>query len=65
MNKIELQIATKGMSVNLFPIVLDGIEWQTERVGAPSRLTFTVVKDQTLVDAGGFAERISDAPAAV
>ena len=56
MNKIELQIATKGMRVNLFPIVLDGIEWQTERAGTPSRLTFTVVKDQTLADAGGFVE---------
>lgn len=56
MNNVTLQITTKGRAVNLFPIVLDGVTWETERAGAPSRLTFTVVKDQQLADAGGFFE---------
>lgn len=56
MNNISLQIATKGSAVNLFPIVLDGVTWETEKAGAPSKLTFTVVKDQQLADSGGFAE---------
>ena len=30
------------------PIVQEGITWQTERKGSPGKLTFTVVKDQTI-----------------
>ena len=38
---------------NLFqPIVEEGIEWTTDRVGSPSALKFTVIKDQMLGDLG-------------
>lgn len=30
------------------PCVLDGVTWETERKGAPGKLTFKVVKDETL-----------------
>ena len=30
------------------PIVLEGIEWETSRKGAPGKLTFTCIKDETL-----------------
>lgn len=32
----------------IFPIVEDGVTWETERQGSPSKLTFTVVKDNII-----------------
>lgn len=43
---IKLQIETDSAVYN--PIVLDGITWTTERKGAPSKLEFTLVKDQNI-----------------
>lgn len=36
-----------------YPAVSEGIEWQLERQGSPGKLTFTVVKDETLNFAEG------------
>lgn len=44
--KIELWIETSSGIVE--PVVLDGIQWTTERRGAPSTLKFTVVKDHMI-----------------
>lgn len=51
---IDLQIATNEATFR--PLVLDGITWETERAGAPSKLTFTVVKDEALHIVKGFSE---------
>lgn len=46
MAKIELLI--KGSKNTFEPVILDGITWETERKGSPSKLTFTCVKDSIL-----------------
>jgi len=30
------------------PAVLEGIEWSTERIGAPGQLTFKILEDKKL-----------------
>ena len=40
------------------PIVEDGIQWTTERVGSPSILKFTVVKDDTIAFEEGSPVRL-------
>ena len=47
---IELLIEANGTLIQ--PIVEEGIQWTTERVGSPSTLKFTVVKDELLGDIG-------------
>jgi hypothetical protein len=44
--KIELLI--KGSKNTFEPVILDGITWETERKGSPSKLTFTCIKDGVL-----------------
>lgn len=44
--KIELTIR-HGNNL-IFPIVEDGVVWETERKGVPAKLTFTVVKDDNI-----------------
>lgn len=46
MAKIELLI--KGSKNTFEPVILDGITWETERKGSPSKLTFTCIKDNIL-----------------
>ena len=42
-----------------YPAVSEGIEWQLERQGSPGKLTFTVVKDETLNFAEGDPVRLT------
>jgi hypothetical protein len=42
-----------------YPIVAEGIEWQTERKGSPGKLTFTVIMDSALNFAEGDSVRFS------
>lgn len=52
MNNIELLI--KGAQDKIYlPIVEDGITWETTRTGAPSKLTFTVIKDNNIAFSEG------------
>lgn len=45
----NIQLLIKGTGGKIFePIVEDGIELETNRQGAPSRLTFTVIKDNVI-----------------
>lgn len=52
MPKCTLQIITVDEKGNLAsvqePIVEEGIQWETTRTGEPGKLTFTVMKDETL-----------------
>lgn len=41
-----------------FPVVTDDVTWDTERQGVPSKLSFTVVKDETLQIEEGNAVRL-------
>lgn len=44
-----MQIRITIQSAKLYePIVLDGVQWETARKGEPSKLTFTVVKDEII-----------------
>lgn len=45
-----------GQEVKYNPVVADGITWETNRVGSCGKLSFTVVKEQTLSSLGGFIE---------
>lgn len=56
MHDAELIIDRKGTI--FFPLVLDGIDWETEIKGAPGKLTFTVVKDQKISFAEGDPVRL-------
>lgn len=47
MPNVSLYIKRDNNSVYI-PIVCDGIELESERVGSPAKLTFTVVKDQII-----------------
>ena len=47
MNNIQLLIRGSGNKV-FEPIILDDVTWETERLGTPGKLTFTVVKDQVI-----------------
>lgn len=53
---IELLIDSNGKLYQ--PIVEEGIQWTTERVGSPSTLKFTVVKDQDISFQEGDAVRM-------
>lgn len=44
---MEYQLLIQGSKI-YEPIVLSDITWESERVGTPSKLTFTVVKDQKI-----------------
>ena len=42
---------------NIFqPLVQDGVQWTTERIGSPSKLKFSVIKDDVIAKNGGFVE---------
>jgi len=47
---------TNENGVSFFPLVQEGIQWSTDRRGAPGTLKFTVIKDKALYDLGGFGE---------
>jgi hypothetical protein len=53
---VELLIAHNNKLYQ--PIVEEGIQWTTERVGSPSTLKFTVVKDETIAFQEGDAVRM-------
>ena len=53
---MSFDVLIKTSKYTIRPIVLDGVTWETERLGTPSKLTFTVVKDKTLGELEGFAE---------
>ena len=44
MVKIEIQNGSKGFE----PVVLDGVQWQTDRKGSPGKLTFDCLTDDIL-----------------
>lgn len=44
----ELVIVNRATKEHQAPPVLEGVQWETERVGAPGKLTFTVVKTEGL-----------------
>lgn len=46
--KIELLIGNESGTRIYEPVVVEGIEWSTERRGAPGKLTFEVLKDSKL-----------------
>ncbi len=49
-------LITNERGVSFFPLVKEGVEWSTDRRGAPGSLKFTVIKDKALHDLGGFGE---------
>lgn len=55
---VELLIANSSGKVYQ-PSVEDGIEWSTERAGAPGKLTFKVIKDKNLSFTEGNAVRMT------
>lgn len=46
MNKCTIQILSGGYIQE--PATIEGIQWETARVGEPAKLTFTVIKDDKL-----------------
>ena len=46
-NTTEIYIYNTRTELMFSSIVKDSIKWETERKGAPSKLTFTVIKDKT------------------
>lgn len=55
---VELLIADEAGTKAYIPPVEEGIEWQTERRGAPGKLTFKVLKDDALDFSEGSAVRL-------
>lgn len=51
---VQLMIDTAKRT--MIPVVEEGIEWTTERRGAPGKLKFSVVKEPELGKMGGFQE---------
>ena len=46
--EIELMIGNESGTKVYFPAVEEGIEWTTQRRGAPGKLTFKVLQDEVL-----------------
>lgn len=57
---IELLIANETGSQVYQPAVEEGIEWTTQRSGTPGKLTFKVLKDDTMSFTEGSAVRLKD-----
>jgi len=55
----ELMVADAGGEKAYLPSVLEGVEWTTQRSGAPGRLTFRAAGSETLRFAEGAAVRFS------
>lgn len=52
-----LKTGITNPTFNVFqPVVYDGITLETKLIGEPSKLTFTIIKDDALGDNGGFSE---------
>lgn len=49
---MNVELLIEGNGKLLQPVVEEGIQWTTERVGSPSTLKFTVVKDEVLGEIG-------------
>ncbi len=49
-------LITNEKGTSFSPLVKEGVEWSTDRRGAPGSLKFTVIKDKALHDLGGFGE---------
>lgn len=62
---IELLIGNEKGTRLYLPAVQEGIEWTTERKGAPGKLSFKVVKDDVLDFSEGCAVRLKDGGANV
>lgn len=54
----ELLISDAGGTKGYLPLVEEGIEWSTERRGAPGKLSFKVLKDDVLRFGEGAAVRL-------
>lgn len=52
----QLMITNEKGTKTFIPVTEEGIEWTTERRGSPGKLKFSVLKDKTLGDIGGFGE---------
>ena len=55
---VELLIGNESGTAAYLPAVQEGIEWTTERKGAPGRLTFKVLKDDVLDFSEGSVVRL-------
>lgn len=44
----DFSLAIQHGDILYYPIVLNGVTWETERSGSPSKLTFTLVKDNLI-----------------
>jgi hypothetical protein len=56
--EIELMIGNESGTKVYFPAVEEGIEWTTQRRGAPGKLTFKVLQDEVLDFSEGSAVRL-------
>lgn len=52
----QLMITNEKGTKTFIPVTEEGIEWTTERRGSPGKLKFSVLKDETLGNIGGFGE---------
>ena len=57
---VELLIGNESGTKACFPVVEEGIEWTTERKGAPGRLTFKVLRDDALDFSEGCPVRMKE-----
>lgn len=53
---VQLMITNEKGTKTFIPVTEEGIEWTTERRGSPGKLKFSVLKDETLGNIGGFGE---------
>ena len=56
--EVELLIGNETGTKAYLPAVEEGIEWLTERRGVPGKLTFKLLKDDTLDFSEGSAVRL-------
>ena len=56
--QIELMISDPSGTKAYIPVVEEGIEWTTERRGTPGKLTFRIIRDDTVSFTEGSAVRL-------
>ena len=54
----ELLISSRNENKTFLPAVVEPVEWETQRRSSPGKLTFRVIKDETLVFSEGDAVRL-------
>ncbi len=57
--RVRLLIESKSRDKIFEPVLCDGVQWVTERKGAPGKLTFSVVQDGLLDVAEGYCVKLS------